>query len=169
MPKTQYCNTTGFSLIEVLVSMVILAIGLLGLGALQGISLKNNQDAYLYSQANALAYEMSDRIKANKTGWISIKPPSSSCQDNCNSSTNSCNPAEMAAYDYCKWKKNTEAALSSGAKAEILRANAEILKSPVKDSTTCTGKDSELCLSISWNKINQKYLPSTSLELEITP
>jgi type IV pilus assembly protein PilV len=163
MPKTQYCNSTGFSLIEVLVSMVILAIGLLGLGALQGISLKNNQDAYLYSQANSLAYEMSDRIKANKTGWISISPPSSSCQNNCNSSTNSCNPAEMAAYDYCKWKINTATALSSG-------VTAVILKSSVSGSTACPGNASELCLRISWNKINQKNLQSkSSLELEITP
>jgi type IV pilus assembly protein PilV len=159
--------------------MVILAIGLLGLGALQGISLKNNQDAYLYSQANALAYEMSDRIKANKTGWTETNWKSIDCTQlyNCNrstNSTNSCNPAEMAAYDYCKWKKNTEAALSSGAKAEILNDKTAIQNKPVSSSNTCTGNANALCLRISWNKINQnnrqKNLQSkSSLELEITP
>ncbi len=70
MPKFNFRRARGFTLIEVLVSMIILALGLLGLASLQGISLKNNQDAHLFSQANALAYEMSDRIKANKWGWI---------------------------------------------------------------------------------------------------
>ena len=48
----------GFTLIEVLVSMVILAVGLLGLAAMQAISLRDNQDVYYYQQATLLAYEM---------------------------------------------------------------------------------------------------------------
>ena len=63
----------GFTLIEVLISMVILAIGLLGLAAMQTISLRDNQDAHYYQQATLLAYEMQDRIRANNNvNWSNV-------------------------------------------------------------------------------------------------
>lgn len=57
----------GFGLVEVLVSMLILAIGLLGLASLQARSLKFNHDAFVRSQATALAYDLIDRIRINRT------------------------------------------------------------------------------------------------------
>jgi type IV pilus assembly protein PilV len=54
------------SLLEVLVAIVVLALGLLGLAALQMTSLKGGHGAYLRSQAAQLAYDMSDRIRANR-------------------------------------------------------------------------------------------------------
>ena len=56
----------GFSLIEVLVALIVLAIGLLGLAQLQARGLKFNQDAYVRSQATTLAYEIIDRMRANR-------------------------------------------------------------------------------------------------------
>ncbi|MBN4079492.1 type IV pilus modification protein PilV [Beggiatoa alba] len=58
----------GFTLLEVLISMLVLSIGLLGLAGLQMTGLKNNNSSYQRSQANLLAYEMIDRIRANRTG-----------------------------------------------------------------------------------------------------
>ncbi|MFA7387770.1 MAG: type IV pilus modification protein PilV [Thiohalobacteraceae bacterium] len=57
----------GFSLIEILVTVLILAIGLLGLAGLQGTSLRNNQSAYARTQATHLAYEIVDAMRANVT------------------------------------------------------------------------------------------------------
>jgi type IV pilus assembly protein PilV len=57
----------GFSLIEVLVGLIILAIGLLGLAGLQLEALRNNNSAYLRSQATFLAYDIMDRMRANRS------------------------------------------------------------------------------------------------------
>jgi type IV pilus assembly protein PilV len=58
---------TGFTLIEVLIAMLILAVGLLGLAALQTYTLRSNLAAYNRGQATQLLYDMSDRMRANKT------------------------------------------------------------------------------------------------------
>lgn len=57
--------SSGFTLLEVLIAIVVLAIGLLGLAGLQASSLRVNHDAHLRSQATALAYDMADRMRAN--------------------------------------------------------------------------------------------------------
>ncbi len=55
----------GFTLIEVLVSMAVLGVGILGAAALQITSTQNNSNAYLRSQAVFLAYDIADRMRAN--------------------------------------------------------------------------------------------------------
>src|ERR1700736_6078033 len=56
----------GFTLVEVLVSLVILSIGLLGMAKLMLFSSRSNDSAYLRSQATALAYEILDYMRANR-------------------------------------------------------------------------------------------------------
>lgn len=56
----------GFSLIEVLVTVLVLAVGLLGVAGLQGVSVRNNHSAYLRTQATHLAYEIVDAMRANR-------------------------------------------------------------------------------------------------------
>jgi type IV pilus assembly protein PilV len=56
----------GFSLLEVLVSLLVLSIGLLGLASLQANAMKYNHSAALRSQATALAYDIADRMRANR-------------------------------------------------------------------------------------------------------
>jgi type IV pilus assembly protein PilV len=56
----------GFTLIEVLIAVLILAIGLLGLAGLQTFSLQSNVHAYQRSQATTLAYEILDAMRANR-------------------------------------------------------------------------------------------------------
>jgi type IV pilus assembly protein PilV len=59
-------RSSGFTLVEVLVSLVILAIGLLGIAKLMLFSSHSNDSAYLRSQATALAYEILDDMRANR-------------------------------------------------------------------------------------------------------
>ena len=59
-------STAGFTLIEVLIALLVLSIGLLGLAALQSATLQFNHSAYLRSQATNLAYDMIDRMRANR-------------------------------------------------------------------------------------------------------
>lgn len=58
-------------MIEVLVALIILAIGLLGLASLHAVGLRNNHSAYLRTQASMLAYSMVDRIRANQE-WANV-------------------------------------------------------------------------------------------------
>lgn len=60
----------GATLIEVLVTVFILAVGLLGLAGLQSTSIKSNQGAYYRSQATLLAADIADRMRANRTAAL---------------------------------------------------------------------------------------------------
>ena len=51
---------------EVLIALLIMSIGLLGLAALQATSLKANHGAYQRTQATFLAYDIMDRMRANR-------------------------------------------------------------------------------------------------------
>jgi type IV pilus assembly protein PilV len=55
----------GVGFIEVLVAVLVLAIGLLGIAGLQGRALKNSQSAFERSQAVTLTYLMLDAMRAN--------------------------------------------------------------------------------------------------------
>lgn len=55
----------GFSLIEVLVSIVVLSIGLLGVAALQVSGLRVGQSSFYRAQAAQFATDMADRLRAN--------------------------------------------------------------------------------------------------------
>jgi len=57
----------GSSLLEVLISVVILAIGLLGLAGLQMASQKNNHSAQFRTHAVIQAYSLIDRMRLNKS------------------------------------------------------------------------------------------------------
>jgi len=56
----------GTTLVETLVALVVLSVGLLGIAALQMTSLRNNRGAHLRSQAQVLAYDIADRMRANR-------------------------------------------------------------------------------------------------------
>ncbi|WP_277372794.1 type IV pilus modification protein PilV [Pseudomonas sp. AA-38] len=55
----------GFTLIEVMVAVVILAVGLLGMASLMARSQKSNEGAYARGQATLMAYDIVERMRAN--------------------------------------------------------------------------------------------------------
>jgi type IV pilus assembly protein PilV len=57
------------TLVEVLVTLVLISVGLLGVAALQLTTLKNNQESYVRSQAAMLAADILDRMRSNQTGF----------------------------------------------------------------------------------------------------
>ncbi|MDI9239897.1 type IV pilus modification protein PilV [Lysobacter sp. LF1] len=60
----------GASLLEVLVAVLVLAVGLLGVAALQATALRNNQSSYERSEAVILSYAMFDVLRANRAAAI---------------------------------------------------------------------------------------------------
>lgn len=56
----------GFSLLEVLISIIILSFGLLGMVGLQAAALQANRDARLQSTAGEFARELAEMMRGNK-------------------------------------------------------------------------------------------------------
>ena len=56
----------GFTLLEVLVTLVIVSFGLLGIAGIITNSIKVNQSSYARSQASWLANDIIDRMRANR-------------------------------------------------------------------------------------------------------
>ena len=68
-PKSLHstCRQRGFSLIEVLIAILILAIGLLGMAHMQASGMRSTHGAYLRTQATFLAGDILDSMRANVT------------------------------------------------------------------------------------------------------
>ncbi|HHJ80721.1 MAG TPA: type IV pilus modification protein PilV [Candidatus Tenderia electrophaga] len=104
---TRHCHQAGFSLIEVLITMVVLSIGLLGVAGMQASGLRNNHAAYTKTQATNLAMDMAERIRANPqgqaeyVGFSSDSAPDSS--PDCIST--GCTPIQLANHDKFEWSQ----------------------------------------------------------------
>lgn len=102
-------RSAGFSMIELLVAVLVMGIGVLGIAALQMVSLQNNRSAMVRAEAVALAYDMMDRVRANPLGApagaaydgleIEDDPPNAT-----NCVANVCSQAEMVDFDRALWK-----------------------------------------------------------------
>jgi type IV pilus assembly protein PilV len=64
--QIRYCSQAGTSLIEVLITMVILAFGLLGLAGMQSKLHLTTVESYQRAQAIVLLNDLSERINANR-------------------------------------------------------------------------------------------------------
>ncbi len=112
--QTGKMSEKGFTLIEVLVAVLVLAIGLLGLAALQTTAMKNNQSAFYRSQATQLAYDMADRMRVNLANaqlyngstYITLSPTSANAQAGCTAIANACTAAQMAQQDLFEWNRD---------------------------------------------------------------
>lgn len=98
----------GTTLLEVLVSLIVIALGLLGLASLQAVSLKSNSTAYYRSQATILAYDIADRMRANRTAAVGDSSYNISFETLASSNTG------VAGTDINEWKQNIAQAIPAG-------------------------------------------------------
>lgn len=93
----------GFSMIEILVTLLIIAMAMLGTAGMQAYALKVGQGGQFRNQAVFLAADMAERIEANKAyaasgvGYVGTLNSSVDCV------TNGCSATELAAYDVTSW------------------------------------------------------------------
>jgi len=107
-------HQNGFALIEVLVTAVIVAIGVSGLGVLLMRAIQGTQDSAQQSQAMWMVQDFAGRIRANSSGARSNgyvidahlscdTPPGFICaeyfKDGAEVSADTCNPTQMATFD----------------------------------------------------------------------
>ncbi|MCC6207187.1 MAG: type IV pilus modification protein PilV, partial [Gammaproteobacteria bacterium] len=108
----------GFTLIEVLVTVIVLAIGLLGLAGLQLGGLRYSFSAYQRSQATIMANDIVDRMRANRTvaaaGAYDTDIGDEPDDEDCTGVGADCSAATMADADLFEWKQTLSDILPSG-------------------------------------------------------
>ncbi len=94
---------SGFTLIEILVTMLVMAIGFMGLAALQTSGLQQSQNTYFRTQADILARDIADRMRANRFGVLSgsyeFAGAAVPADQGCVASGADCTELEMATQD----------------------------------------------------------------------
>lgn len=99
----------GFTLIEVMISLLIMAVGLLGMTALQNKALQFNHAASIDSQVQYLMTDIAERIRANKGNGlyvIGFAEPTPVPTKDC--ATAACTSDEMAKWDLKQWRTKVE-------------------------------------------------------------
>jgi type IV pilus assembly protein PilV len=169
-------NSAGVSMIEILVTIVVLSIGLLGMAALQLTGMRSTNSATYRTQATLLANDIAERMRANITAvdnntFMAVDSatnincaafPATYCSEFYNSgaqAATACTPTQMAAYDINVWfcGVNSNGARAGGVQAALPQAAATITCT----DTNPTGGDADPCtdrsphtIIVSWSEIN---------------
>jgi type IV pilus assembly protein PilV len=112
---------SGFSLLEVLITMLVAMFGVLGMASMQMMAVNNTETARYQSIATVLANSMAARMQANSSYWaipatnISVNNTAvtnvTASSVNCSQSV--CTDKQMAYYDLQNWGASLNAALPS--------------------------------------------------------
>lgn len=128
-------RSRGFTLIEVLVTMFVAAIGLLAVAGLQAMSKKFNYDAVQRTAASGLAQSMVETLRGNPAqldAYLTTDASAVTAGVDCAASAAQCTPAQLAAYDLYRWNLSL-----AGAEAQSENVAAGGLVEP----TGCVFKD----------------------------
>lgn len=119
MPHSLSKTSPGFTLLEVLIALFVLAIGVLGIGSLQLQTLASTHEAYLKSVSSIQATDLEERMRANLAGledYLGIGDNGSlvsvaslvprKMPANCQSSAG-CDSRTLATYDIERWATTT--------------------------------------------------------------
>ena len=162
------CKRNGFSLIEVLVSVLVLALGVIGAAGMQLTAMRTTQQSEFQTLALQLAAEMADKMRANdsqmKTGganpFLSVNyqsaiegeptAPGKLCY------ASACNGEELAEFDIYEWKKRVKAALPGG-RVLVCRDSAPWDSAKNALTWNCSagaGDNASLMIKIGWQGKN---------------
>lgn len=106
-------HQTGFGLVEVLVTILVLAVGLLSAASLQLLSKRSNYDAAQRTSAAHLAQDLLERMRSNSAALAGYVPAADLGGDtlgdapvvDCSDPGIDCTPDELAAYDLWQWEE----------------------------------------------------------------
>jgi type IV pilus assembly protein PilV len=154
-------SLSGFTLIEVLITIVVVAIGLLGLAGLQVTSLNNQLESYQRAQALLLLEDMSNRIRVNA---VAAKAGAYTDGDQYGLLTEEDCSAEAttAERDLCDWNialAGTGVMLDTEVVGSVLGA-----RGCIDDITTTAGSsdgETVIRLTIAWQGMAKTAAPSS--------
>lgn len=138
----------GFTLLEALITVLIIAFGLLGLAGALTLSMQNNASGVLRTKAIALAYDIGDRARANIGGFstgayanLTGTPSDPGCI------ASGCTPTQVAQYDYWAWRQDLSAALPNGTGVVCLDSTPE---DGTPAAPACDGTGDSLAVKVWW-------------------
>ncbi len=139
----------GIALMEALVAIVLLSFCALAYAALQLRGLSANSSAMWRSKATLLAYDMADRMRANRVGlsagnYNSLSAPLAA--GDCGAST-SCSPARMAQLDYTLWTATLGRELPGGTGVVCLDSTPD---DGSNADPACSGTGGMLAVKVFW-------------------
>jgi type IV pilus assembly protein PilV len=142
----------GFFLVEVLVSIVIISIGLLGLALLHAVAVAKGNSSLLRSKATELSYAMADRIRVNLIAsgagaYASLTPGSGLTDPGCISVN--CTPAQLAVSDYLEWNAEVASSLPQGAGVVCVDSTPD---DGTPTAPACDGVGSVLVVKVFWSE-----------------
>lgn len=111
-PRVMNRKVCGFTLIEVLISLVIMSVGMLGIAGLYVHSMQAGRTSVLRHNAVTLAGDIADRIRANPRAAAAYGL--AGANNNCVDGGINCTIGEMAADDIFHWDQQAAATLPNG-------------------------------------------------------
>ena len=144
-------SSRGFTLVEALVALVVLSVGLLGIAGLYVEGLRAGRTSVYRSAAVTLASDMADRIRLNPTGTYKGNGPGA--DNSCVNGPGDCDPDQLAADDWFRWRSDLERRLPVGASATVERQSLP----PVE----------QFVIVVSWPESGQEEPASYTLALQL--
>ncbi|BBF86580.1 type IV fimbrial biogenesis protein PilV [Aquitalea magnusonii] len=171
-------KTSGFTMLEVLVSILIVGVGMLAIAGMQGRTLKTVREAETQAVAAMLAGEVADAMRANASATINASGSvtedwsnyvETSYSDHSSApitlcaaaSATACTSAQMAAYDLYQFKSSLASAFvdsnRSSVRAIVCRDSTASSTINFDDSKLggCTG-GSKLMIRVAWKAAMEK-------------
>lgn len=151
---------TGFSLLEILITVIVIAFGALGAAALQMKAVQNNHSAYLNTQAVLIAHDMSERMRSNLAGIQSksYHLPTATANENC-FTTNGCAPAEMAGQDMYEWAgKHSNSLITSLPQGSGIVCIDSTPNDGSETNAECDGTGESYAIKVWWRSMENKMV-----------
>jgi len=106
----------GITMVEVLIAMLIMAVGLLGMASLQVRAVSDTANASFRSTGIFYANDMADRIRANPAGEQAglYNTHTGGSEKTACLTVAGCDSSDMAAHDKWEWTTNLQAAMPGG-------------------------------------------------------
>lgn len=176
-------HISGFSLVEVLVSIVVLSFGLLGMVGMQAAALKSNREARLQSSGVVLARELAEMIRGNKavgvlTGTANpylgsfTSPLTATTPFYClNVGTTACADAtKVANAQMTEWLARVDAELP-GARVAVCYDSAPFNANGIPQWTCGTAAGGVITVKIGWTRgsTNRSATGAAALDVASTP
>ena len=108
-------KSAGFSLVEAMVSLIVISVGMIGIAALYGQGLSAGRTALSRTVAVNLAATMAENIRVNRLAQAAYA--GAGADNNCDPAGGGgvdCTPAQMAAHDLFLWNADVAAQLPNG-------------------------------------------------------